>query len=83
MADQITEIDVCGLSCPEPVLIVMDAMDEHPGDALRVLTDDAHSKENIEKLAKSEQRETTFVKDGAVYIIHIMKKSENRDSRQR
>ena len=25
------EVDVRGLSCPEPVLLVMDAMDEHPG----------------------------------------------------
>ena len=24
------EVDVRGLSCPEPVLMVMDAMDEHP-----------------------------------------------------
>ena len=26
------EVDVRGLSCPEPVLLVMDAMDEHPGE---------------------------------------------------
>lgn len=26
------EVDVRGLSCPEPVLMVMDAMDEHPGN---------------------------------------------------
>ena len=24
------EVDVRGLSCPDPVLMVMDAMDEHP-----------------------------------------------------
>ena len=31
------EVDVRGLSCPEPVLMVMDAMDEHPGKQIRVL----------------------------------------------
>ena len=30
------EVDVRGLSCPEPVLLVMDAMDEHPGETIRV-----------------------------------------------
>ena len=33
------EVDVRGLSCPEPVLMVMDAMDEHPGKQIRVLGD--------------------------------------------
>lgn len=37
------EVDVRGLSCPEPVLMVMDAMDEHPGKQIRVLGDEAHT----------------------------------------
>ena len=31
------KIDVRGLSCPEPVLMVMDAMDEAPGEELVIL----------------------------------------------
>ena len=47
-----SEIDVRGLSCPEPVLIVMDEMDKHPGVKLTVLSDAAHTRDNIVKLAK-------------------------------
>ena len=43
------EVDVRGLSCPEPVLMVMDAMDEHPGKQIRVLGDEAHTRANIER----------------------------------
>lgn len=43
------EVDVRGLSCPEPVLLVMDAMDEHPGETIRVIGDEAHTRTNIEK----------------------------------
>lgn len=38
------EVDVRGLSCPEPVLMVMDVMDEHPGKQIRVLGDEAQKK---------------------------------------
>ena len=47
------EIDVRGLSCPEPVMITMDAMDANKGKALRVICDEAHTKANIEAMAKS------------------------------
>ena len=52
-----SEIDVRGLSCPEPVLIVMDEMDKHPGVKLTVLSDAAHTRDNIVKLAKEYGRE--------------------------
>ena len=42
MAEYI-EVDVRGLSCPEPVLLTMDAMEEHPGKMIRVLGDEAHT----------------------------------------
>ena len=38
------EVDVRGLSCPEPVLLTMDAMEEHPGEMIRVLGDEAHTR---------------------------------------
>lgn len=43
------EVDVRGLSCPEPVLLTMDAMEDHPGEMIRVLGDEAHTRKNIEK----------------------------------
>ena len=52
------EVDVRGLSCPEPVLMVMDAMDEHPGKQIRVLGDEAHTRTNIERWSIMEKRGT-------------------------
>lgn len=47
------EVDVRGLSCPEPVLLTMDAMEEHPGEMIRVLGDEAHTRKNIEKMLEN------------------------------
>lgn len=43
------EVDVRGLSCPEPVLLVMDAMDEHPGETIRVIGDEATQEQTLKK----------------------------------
>ena len=53
------EVDVRGLSCPEPVLMVMDAMDEHPGKQIRVLGDEAHTRTNIERTLKFMEKRGT------------------------
>lgn len=50
------EVDVHGLSCPEPVLLTMDAMEEHPGEMIRVLGDEAHTRKNIEKMRNMNTR---------------------------
>ena len=65
------EIDVRGLSCPEPVLMVMDAMDENPGAQLIVLSDVAHTRDNIVKLAQTEGRPVTVTEKGRNYQIQI------------
>ena len=53
---EIIEIDVRGLSCPEPVMLTMDAMDEHPGKTIQVLGDEAHTRTNIEKMLKHQKK---------------------------
>ena len=65
------EIDVRGLSCPEPVLIVMDEMDGHPGEELAVLSDSAHTRDNIVKLAKEYKRESFMSMRGRDFEITI------------
>ena len=63
------EVDVRGLSCPEPVLLVMDAMDEHPGETIRVIGDEAHTKTNIEKTLTYQKKEfQTEQKNGCFEI---------------
>lgn len=46
------QIDVRGLSCPEPVMMTMDAMDEYKGQTIKVLANEAHTRTNIEKMLK-------------------------------
>ncbi len=65
------EIDVRGLSCPEPVLMVMDAMDENPGERLVVQSDAAHTRDNLVKLAQTEGRKATVSEHGRIYEIVI------------
>lgn len=65
------EVDVRGLSCPEPVLIVMDAMDENPGEELVVISDAAHTRDNLVKLAQTEGRKADVTEKGKVYEIVI------------
>ena len=59
------EVDVRGLSCP-----TMDAMEEHPGEMIRVLGDEAHTRKNIEKMLEYEHKDgqTTTRADGCFEI---------------
>ena len=63
--------DVRGPSCPEPVLMVMDAMDEAPGEELVILSDAAHTRDNLVKLARTEGRKVSVKENGKNYEIVI------------
>lgn len=68
--ENFVEVDVRGLSCPEPVLLTMDAMQDNPGRAVRVLGDEAHTRRNIEKMLDYEKKSfaTTVRSDGCFEI---------------
>lgn len=63
------EIDVRGLSCPEPVMMTMDAMEENPGKTIKVIADEAHTKTNIEKMLKYQGKKSQTVENGSQYEI--------------
>lgn len=69
------EIDVCGLSCPEPVLIVMDILDENKGETIKVISDAAYTRDNIVKLAKEYKYDTNVVESNRKYEITLEMKS--------
>lgn len=46
------EIDVRGLSCPEPIMQVASALKAYPGEELKVLLSEPHSFKNVENYAK-------------------------------
>jgi tRNA 2-thiouridine synthesizing protein A len=68
MNDRI-KVDVRGLSCPEPVMLTMDAMDENPGRAFLVLANEAHTRTNIEKMLKHQGVAFSTVEKGSEYEI--------------
>lgn len=65
------ELDVRGLSCPEPVLMVMDALDELTDGTIEVVTDYAYTRDNIIKLVLSQKRHATVVMNHSDYVITI------------
>ena len=63
------EIDVRGLSCPEPVMITMDALDANKGKTLRVICDEAHTKANIEAMLNHNKHTFTTTRTADGYEI--------------
>ena len=47
------EVDARGLSCPEPLMLVSEALKSHPGEQIKVLVSEPHSRTNIETFVKS------------------------------
>ena len=69
------EIDVCGLSCPIPVLKTKKAMDENPTVEISVLGDTEVSKENVSRLARSRGYDTSEEKMDDGYRL-VLKKAQ-------
>ena len=67
----IVDVDTKGLSCPEPVLMVQDALKAHPGQPLRVESDRATPRDNIVKLAERAGRKATVAEEDGVFVIDI------------
>ena len=68
MADYV-ELDVRGLSCPEPVLLTADALKAHPAENLRIRANEAHVRGNVEKLLKKRKVPFTSNQEGTEYVI--------------
>ena len=59
------EVDARGLSCPEPVMMTAAALKAHGNDTVKVLVSEVHSRQNVEKFAKSQGKSVSVVeKDG-------------------
>ncbi|MFH1708727.1 MAG: sulfurtransferase TusA family protein [Planctomycetota bacterium] len=66
------EIDVRGLSCPQPVIMVKKAIDAGAA-ALRVTTDDAVARENISRLAAARGLKVSYDAGGGLFILNLTK----------
>jgi TusA-related sulfurtransferase len=54
MSETAKTIDARGLSCPQPVILVMDAIKQGTGNELVVLVDTDTSRENVIRAATSQ-----------------------------
>lgn len=65
------EVDARGLSCPEPALMAMEAMNDFPDEEIRVLVSAAVQKQNVTEIAQKQGRQVTATQDGADFVLII------------
>lgn len=64
------EIDACGLSCPQPVLLVQKALQQQPHGGT-IVVDDRTAKENVLRYAENAGYHVNAVQNGAQYTLQI------------
>ena len=62
-------IDACGLTCPAPVLLVKDAVEQSKDQVLTVLVDNAASLENVTRFLGSRGYMVTDSQEGSIFNI--------------
>ena len=65
------EVDARGLSCPEPALMAMEAMNDFPNEEIRVLVSAATQKQNVTEIATKKGRQVTATQEGADFVLII------------
>ncbi len=65
------KLDARGLSCPEPLMMVADAMKKHPGEEIEVLVSEMHTKTNIENFCHDKGRAVEVTPQEFNILIHI------------
>ncbi len=69
-----TTVDARGLSCPQPVLMTVDAIKKTSDKEILVLVDTEASKENVSRAAASQGWNVTGITaDGDVFRLEIHK----------
>lgn len=64
-------LDAKGLFCPEPLMMVQDALKGHPGEQVAVEVDSAAPRDNILRLARRKHLEAAVSEADGVYTITI------------
>jgi len=69
-----TQVDARGLSCPQPVLMTIDAIKAEKRGEIEVLVDTETSKENVSRAAENQGWDVTNApEEGGVFRITIKK----------
>ena len=65
------EVDARGLSCPEPVMMTADAIKKDGSETIRVLVSEVHTRQNVEKYAKSQGKNVSVRENGEDFELII------------
>jgi len=74
-------IDACGMTCPAPILLVKDAIEQTNPQKLTVLVDNPASFENVNRFLASKGYSVAYSQDGAVYRLEAHHSQEISDAR--
>lgn len=73
-------INACGLTCPAPVLLVKDAVEQTDSKELTVLVDNPASQENVTRFLGSKGYAVTDSLDNGVYTLQALCDKEAADN---
>ncbi len=64
-------IDAKGLSCPQPLMMVQEALKKNPGEQIVVEVDSASPRDNILRLARRKKLPASVSESEGVFTITI------------
>lgn len=64
-------VDAKGLFCPEPLMMIQDALKKNPGEQVVVEVDSATPRDNILRLARRKKLNATVDEKDGVFTITI------------
>ncbi len=67
-------IDTSGLSCPQPVLLVLQCLKAEAPQSLGVIVDNEASLENVTRAAQNNGYDVQEIKDGDKVVLNLSKK---------
>lgn len=65
------EIDVRGLSCPEPVLMLKEALEANKNDTYKILANEAHTVKNLKNFAETHGKKVSVNELGSEYEVTV------------
>jgi selenium metabolism protein YedF len=74
-------IDACGLTCPAPVLLVKDAVEQTNEQEITVLVDNAASLENVTRFLGSRGYSVTDTQEGEIFRLYARRDQNVSDIR--
>ncbi len=75
-------INACGLTCPGPVLLVKDGVEQNNDSELTVLVDNAASMENVSRFLKTRGYTVTDSQEGGVFKLEARRDLKAGDASQ-